>query len=56
MGKKNLETRDLAITILKAKGIDHDEWLNSQYSKVIAENTTFLMECLKSNINKIESK
>ncbi|MBD8045855.1 hypothetical protein [Clostridium faecium] len=40
------ESKELAISILQSKGIDHEEWLNEKYEEVIASNTKILIECL----------
>lgn len=43
------EAKELAIGILKSKNIEYEDWLNSQHSKVITENSKLLIECLKNN-------
>lgn len=50
---KNL--KELAIAIMKSKGIDHDVWLTEQYQSTINENTKLLTESLSLKLE-LENK
>ncbi|CDH92474.1 hypothetical protein HYI01_16865 [Clostridium botulinum] len=43
------ESKELAITILKTKDIDPEEWLNEKYKEVITQNSKILIDCLKNS-------
>lgn len=45
------ESKELALTILKTIGIEHDEWLNEKYREVITQNSKILIDCLKNSQN-----
>ncbi|MCE4051681.1 hypothetical protein [Bacillus sp. Au-Bac7] len=42
-GKKN---KDMAALILKAQGMDYEEWLNARHLEVIGNNNSVLEEAL----------
>ncbi|EQK39974.1 hypothetical protein C672_3549 [[Clostridium] bifermentans ATCC 638] len=39
--------KDLAETLLKAQGIDHDEWLYEQYIKIQSESADIIENAMK---------
>lgn len=39
--------KSLAISILKEKGIDYEEWLNDEHKKIIFGNTEFLQSAIE---------
>ena len=47
--KIDSEAKELAIGILASKGVEYEDWLNNQHSKVITENSKLLIECLNNN-------
>ncbi|EAC2410865.1 hypothetical protein AF435_04475 [Listeria monocytogenes] len=39
--------KDIVATILEAKKINYDDWLDSQYQQVIEENMSFLQNTIQ---------
>jgi hypothetical protein len=47
MDKKTFKDKQkLAISILKSKGIDHEEWLYEQYENIINDNISYLTDII----------
>jgi hypothetical protein len=46
------EAKDFATLLLKAKGIDYDDWLFEQHKAVANENSDFLKKALTQFVKK----
>ncbi len=44
--------KEIATTIMKAKGEDHDEWLSNKYQEIIDDNSKLVIEGLILKIEK----
>ena len=49
------QIKELAMSILKTKEIEYEEWLNEKFNELISENTKLLIDSLAIN-TKSESK